>query len=48
VPPALSPETKAAGLAVPGAQNGFWAADPYGRARLRWWDGRRWTGYVHD
>jgi RsiW-degrading membrane proteinase PrsW (M82 family) len=23
-----------------------WHADPWGQARLRWWDGRAWTGHV--
>ncbi len=23
-----------------------WHADPWGHARLRWWDGRAWTGHV--
>jgi protease PrsW len=31
-----------AGSAAPPA----WYADPWGQARLRWWDGRAWTGHV--
>jgi protease PrsW len=31
-----------AGSAAPAA----WYADPWGQARLRWWDGRAWTGHV--
>ena len=26
----------------------MWAADPYGRHQLRWWDGERWTAHVSD
>jgi len=25
-----------------------WYADPWGKSALRWWDGSRWTGNVHD
>lgn len=25
-----------------------WHPDPYGRGRLRWWDGERWTDQVRD
>ena len=25
-----------------------WHADPTGRHRLRWWDGRAWSDYVAD
>jgi RsiW-degrading membrane proteinase PrsW (M82 family) len=32
---------QAAALPPPG-----WHADPWGQARLRWWDGRAWTGHV--
>ena len=37
--------TASAATATP---QGYWAADPYRRARLRWWDGQRWTEHVHD
>jgi protease PrsW len=38
---AAQPPPQPAGLPPPG-----WHADPWGQARLRWWDGRAWTGHV--
>jgi uncharacterized RDD family membrane protein YckC len=35
------PATAPPALPPPG-----WHSDPYGQARLRWWDGTRWTGYT--
>jgi len=39
----------ARGAAAPGATRGEgWYADPFGRARTRWWDGSTWSAYVAD
>jgi hypothetical protein len=39
----------AAPPAIPGAASpAAWHPDPWGQARLRWWDGGAWTGYVSD
>lgn len=44
VQPAATPEPAAtAATALPAAG---WYHDPYGAARLRWWDGREWTGHT--
>ena len=36
---------RAAPLSVPPAG---WHPDPYGQARLRWWDGARWTEHTQN
>jgi hypothetical protein len=35
-------------LAQKPCQCAGWFADPWGQARLRWFDGVQWTGYTHD
>jgi hypothetical protein len=42
---AAAAQAQAAAAAAPLPPPG-WHADPWGQARLRWWDGRAWTGYV--
>jgi len=37
--PEPAPQEDAAGIAA-------WYPDPWGRARLRYWDGERWTGHT--
>ena len=37
---------RAAVATQPGLPPPGWHADPWGQARLRWWDGRAWTGHV--
>jgi hypothetical protein len=39
---AVAPATAALGAQAPAA----WYGDPYGQARLRWWDGWRWTEHT--
>ncbi len=41
----------AGSAAVPSADSpavAAWYPDPYGNARLRWWDGSVWTSHLHD
>ncbi len=52
-PTAMTPSPGAPGApAAPEAPlptvNAGWYADPWKLAALRWWDGTRWTGDVHD
>jgi hypothetical protein len=35
-----------AGTMPPGLPPPGWNADPWQQSRLRWWDGRQWTGYT--
>jgi hypothetical protein len=41
VPPQLPPQPSPTAQPMPG-----WYSDPWRTARLRWWDGTRWTGYL--
>ena len=42
-PPSASPPSA---YPAPSAQPG-WYADPWGHAPMRWWDGYRWTAFLH-
>ncbi|HUI03399.1 MAG TPA: CPBP family glutamic-type intramembrane protease [Acidimicrobiales bacterium] len=44
--PSAHPPPPASPLPPPRANPG-WYADPWGHAPLRWWDGSRWTAYLH-
>jgi DNA polymerase-3 subunit epsilon len=44
--PTARPATGSAAVAPPAAA-AAWYPDPYGAARLRWWDGSVWTQHVH-
>jgi Superinfection immunity protein/Protein of unknown function (DUF2510) len=40
-----TPQIASRSTTMPGAQ---WAADPFRRHQLRYWDGQRWTDHVSD
>ncbi|MGH3281944.1 MAG: DUF2510 domain-containing protein [Trebonia sp.] len=39
--PGASNQSRTDAISPPG-----WHPDPYGQARLRWWDGTQWTGHT--
>ena len=42
------PPTPVATGAQPGGQRADWYPDPHGQARLRYWDGQRWTDHTSN